>query len=136
MSTSGLPVRKVSFERDAQPFWDATTEGRLVLPRCNGCAAVIWYPRGYCPTCQSMDITWFEASGRATVYSFSITRKGSGAWAAVGPYVTAYVELDEGPRVLSNIVGCAVEDVRIGMAVRVVFDDTGEGAAVPRFTPS
>ena len=76
------------------------------------------------------------ASGRGTVYSFSITRKGAGVWAEHSPYVVAYVELDEGPRVLTNIVGCDVDDVHIGMAVAVVFDPTPAGPAVYRFEPS
>ncbi len=136
MMSSGLPVRKVDVNPETQAFWDATAQGRLLLSRCDDCGSVIWYPRGYCPACSSMATSWFESAGRGTIYTFSITRRGSGAWASVGPYVIAYVELDEGPRVLTNIVGCAVDDVRIGMAVQVVFDDTGEGMSVYRFSPA
>lgn len=133
--SSGLPVRKVEVTLEARELWAATAEGRLLLPKCNDCSAIIWYPRAFCPACSSTSTAWIEASGRGTVYSFSITRKGAGAWAEVGPYVIAYVELEEGPRVLSNIVGCPVDDVRIGMSVRVVFDPTAEGPAVYRFAP-
>lgn len=133
---TGLPVRKVEVTLETQAFWDATAEGRLLLPRCNACGGFIWYPRSFCPDCASTDTSWVEASGRGSVYSFSITRKGLGAWAPVSPFVIAYVQLEEGPRVLTNIVGCPVDDVRVGMAVRAVFDDTGEGMAIPRFTPA
>ena len=132
---SGLPVRKVDVNIETKPFWDATADGRLLLPTCDDCHSLIWYPRGYCPECSSMNVSWVQASGRGTVYSFSITRNGAGAWKPVGPYVIAYVELEEGPRVLTNIVGCAVDDVAIGMTVQVVFDDTGEGMSIYRFEP-
>lgn len=139
--SSGLPVRKVEVNAETQEFWDATTRQTLLLRRCDACAAVIWYPRAFCPMCQSMETSWFASSGRGSVYSFSITRKGSGAWAAAAPYVIAYVELEEGPRVLTNIVGCAVDEVHVGMAVTVAFDpvidETGtETMAMYRFGPA
>jgi uncharacterized protein len=133
---SGLPVRRVDVNSETKPFWDATAEGILLLPKCDSCSALIWYPRAFCPACSGTDISWVSSVGTGTIYSFSITRKGSGVWAEVSPYVIAYVDLDEGPRVLSNVVGCAVEEVSIGMSVRVVFDKTGEGPAVYRFTPA
>ncbi len=131
-----LPVRKVEVTAETRSFWDATSEGRLVLPRCNDCGTTIWYPKGFCSSCGSMSIEWIPASGRGTIYSFSITRKGQGVWAEHNPYVAAYVELEEGPRVLTNIVGCSVDDVLIGMSVSVVFDPTEDGPAVFRFQPS
>ena len=134
--SSSLPVRKIDLTGETTPFWDATANGQLVLPRCVECAATIWYPKGFCSLCGSSSIEWVPASGRGTVYSFSITRKGAGVWAENSPYVVAYVELDEGPRVLTNIVGCSVDDVRIGMGVSVVFDPTPEGPAVYRFQPT
>ena len=133
--SSGLPVRKIEVTSETQPFWDATAQGRLVLARCDSCSEVIWYPRAYCPACHTNSVSWFDATGNGTIYSFSITRKGAGAWANSGPYVIAYVELEEGPRILTNIVGCSVDDVRVGMEVQVVFDDTGEGTGNYRFTP-
>lgn len=134
--TTSLPVRPIEVTSEARSFWDATAAGQLVIPRCTECATTIWYPKGFCSSCGSPSIEWIVASGNATIYSFSITRKGAGVWAEHSPYVIAYVELAEGPRVLTNIVGCAVEDVRIGMPVRVVFDPTDEGPAVYRFRPA
>jgi uncharacterized protein len=131
--SSGLPVRKVEVNVDTQEFWDATAKGKLLLRQCTDCSVIIWYPRPYCPQCQSMKTIWVESSGRGVIYSFSITRKGQGVWAEHAPYIVAYVELEEGPRVLTNVVAANVDEVRIGMPVSVIFDDTGEGMSVYRF---
>lgn len=121
---------------ETQPFWDATLEDRLVLPRCLSCEHVIWYPRGLCPECGSTDVEWFEASGRGVVYSFSITRRMPGRWGQAAPFVLAYVELDEGPRIMTNIVDCEPESVTVGQAVEVVFHETEDGPKIPRFRPA
>ena len=131
-----LPVRAFEPDVDLAVFWSATGEHRLLLPQCESCDGFIWYPRPYCPACGRIGVRWVEASGRGRIYSFTITRSSSGAWKGVVPYVLAYVELDEGPRVLTNIVDCPVDEVRVGQRVRVVFEDAIEGtAAVYRFTP-
>jgi len=80
-------------------------------------------------------VSWFEASGRGTVYSYTVTRKGQGMYREAGPFVIAFVELDEGPRVMTNIVGCDPDTVRIGQPVVATFDDTGQGHSLLRFTP-
>lgn len=134
--TAPLPNMAPPINPDSKPFWDATAEDRLLLPRCDRCSTVIWYPREFCPACGSLDVSWFEASGRASVYSFSIVRKGENMYTAAAPYVLAYVELEEGPRIMTNIVDCDVEDVAIGQAVSVVFHDTGQGQKLPRFAPA
>jgi uncharacterized protein len=135
-----LPVRKVEVTNETKAFWDATSKGQFVLPRCSACAATLWYPKGFCPFCSSASssstIEWVPSVGRGVIYSFSITRKGAGVWADHSPYVIAYVELEEGPRVLTNIVGCDVKEVHIGMPVEVVFNPTEEGPAVYRFRPT
>lgn len=131
-----LPTMAPPTNPDSKPFWDATAQDKLLLPRCDSCATVIWYPREFCPACGSFDVSWFEASGRGTVYSFTIIRKGENMYAAVAPYILAYVELEEGPRIMTNVVGCEVDDVRIGQAVSVVFEDTGQGSKLPRFIPA
>jgi uncharacterized protein len=136
VGASGLPVRKVEPSLETQEFWDATARGELLLRKCDDCSSIIWYPRAFCPACSSQNTSWITSSGRGTIYAFSITRKGAGAWAENGPYVIAYIELEEGPRVLSNVVGCSVDRVSIGMPVSVVFDDTGEGMSIYRFAPA
>lgn len=134
--TTSLPTMAPPVNPDSQRFWDATAEDKLLLPRCDACSTVIWYPREFCPACGSLDVSWFEASGRGSVYSFSIVRKGENMYAGAAPYVLAYVELEEGPRIMTNIVDCEVEAVAIGQAVSVVFHDAGKGQKLPRFTPA
>ena len=118
---------------ETRAFWDATLEGRLLMRRCRACGEPIWYPRPICPFCHSDDTVWEQVSGRGTIYSFSVVRRGAGRFASESPYVLAYVELDEGPRVMTNIVDSALDDLTIGHPVQVVFHRAGEGAALPRF---
>ncbi|MEJ5254811.1 MAG: Zn-ribbon domain-containing OB-fold protein [Acidimicrobiales bacterium] len=128
-----LPTPEPEPTLETEPFWEAAAEGRLLLPRCDGCGVVIWYPRRFCPECHQRSISWFEASGRGTIYSFTVVRQAPPPWREAVPYVIAQVELDEGPRVLTNIVGCETSEVAIGREVEVVFDRSAGGRAVPRF---
>ena len=105
------------------------------MPRCEDCGLVIFYPRSICPECRSRNTTWVDLSGRGTVYSYTVTRRIGGRWKDHTPLVVAYVELEEGPRMVTNLVDCDPESVEIGVSVEVIFDDTGEGSAVPRFRP-
>jgi hypothetical protein len=136
MSTGHLPAPHPPRDEDNAEHWAATLEGRLRLRRCDDCGTVIWYPRPLCPECHSRSTSWFDASGRGTVYSFTVVRRARGPFADAVPFVLAYVELDEGPRVMTNVVDCDPEQVRIDMPVEVVFHDTGEGAALYRFRPA
>ena len=136
--TPAFPTPEPWVQADAKPFWDAAGEHRLVVPRCTRCATTIWYPKGFCPSCGSTEVEWLEVPGTGTVYSFSVARKGQGAYRDAAPYVLAYVELDlpdgsPGPRVMTNIVDGSVDDVTVGAAVTVVFHDTERGTALPRF---
>src|SRR5262245_36388714 len=134
-----LPAPVPFVNPEVKPFWEATAQGRLVLPRCQKCQTLIWYPRPFCPECASTSVTWIEASGRGTIYSFTVNRRGTAdlpEYRDVGAYVLAYVELEEGPRVITNIVDCDPDSVRIGQPVEVVFHDTGQGTALPRFRPA
>jgi uncharacterized OB-fold protein len=136
MTPSGpLPAPAPVINAETKPYWDATLEGKLMLKQCTACGTVNWYPRTLCPSCGSFDTEWIQATGRGTIYTFSITRRGAGAYASAAPYVLAYVELDEGPRMMTNIVDCDVDAISIGDPVEVVFHDTGQGAALPRFRP-
>jgi hypothetical protein len=110
---------------DNAEFHAGLEAGRLLLPRCDSCGTVIWYPRHHCPACGSTRVSWFQASGRGAVYSFSIVRRGPAPYHEVGPYVLAYVELEEGPRVLTNILANP-DEVQIGAAVTAVIE-TAEG---------
>ena len=117
-------------------FWQATTEGRFTLQRCDACDVVVWFPRKHCPECWTESLTTFDASGNGIVYSFTIIRKVANEYKGATPFVVAYVELEEGPRVMTNIVGCDVDAVRVGMPVSIEFHDTGEGSALYRFHPT
>jgi len=115
---------------DTQPFWDAAAAGRLLVKRCTACGEAHHYPRPLCPFCGSDRTEWREASGRGSVYSYSVMRR------APVPYALAYVTLDEGVTMMTNIVDCDLDAIRIGQAVRVVFKPTEGGPPVPMFTPA
>lgn len=137
-----LPAPPPAVNPETKEFWDATAQGRLLLKRCLDCGGVIWYPRAFCPQCASPRTEWFASSGRGHVYSYTVNHRGQGAYADAAPYVLAYVELDEGPRVMTNLVeapGSAADGaagLAVGLRVEVVFHDTGEGSALPRFRPA
>jgi uncharacterized OB-fold protein len=113
-----------------QPYFDAAAQGRLLVKTCGGCGEKHHYPRAICPFCWSSDVQWTDAAGTGTIYTFSITRRGAGA-----PYCIAYVTLDEGPVVMTNIVDTDLDTVRIGQHVRAVFQKSEGGISVPMFTP-
>ncbi|MGF1596828.1 MAG: Zn-ribbon domain-containing OB-fold protein [Acidimicrobiales bacterium] len=124
---------------ETRGWWEGAGRGEVVLQRCADCGAVQHKPRAVCATCLSDDIEHFVASGRGSVYTFTVTNQNQApGFAEACPYVMAYVELDEGPRVLTNIVGCDPESVTIGMPVVADFAPTdgsdGEAFAVLRFT--
>jgi hypothetical protein len=117
---------QITPERDSAPFW-RSIGGKLLVQACEHCGKNFHYPRPLCPFCASTQLNWVECSGRGEVYSFSIVRRSD-------PYVIAFVELAEGPRLLTNIVDCDVDAVRIGDAVSVVFHEVN-GISVPMFRP-
>lgn len=121
---------------ETEPFWAAAREQRLVLPRCDACGDCWFPPSLACPRCGSERHSWVPASGRGTVFSFVVYhRVYHRAFKAKVPYVVAVIELEEGPRLISNVVGIAPEQVRCDMLVRVVFEDIRNGFRIPQFTP-
>jgi len=132
---SDLPVPTPSPE--TEPFWAAAREDRLVIPRCDGCGFAWFPPTQACPSCASARFSWANASGRGTVFSFVVFhRVYRRAFKDKVPYVVAIIALEEGPRLVSNIVGIAPEMVRCDMSVRVVFDRRRDGLRVPQFAPA
>lgn len=124
------PLRAPNEMPDAGTYWAAAREGRLLVKTCTACGKAHWYPRALCPFCLG-DTQWNDASGEGTVYSFSITRK-----AGPNPFCIAYVTLDEGVTMLTHIVDCDLDTVRIGQRVKVRFQATeNDGAPVPVFAP-
>ncbi|HTP91154.1 MAG TPA: OB-fold domain-containing protein [Xanthobacteraceae bacterium] len=114
---------------ETQAFWDAARTGRFVLPTCTACRKAHWYPRAVCPFCADGTIEWRDASGKGTIYTYSVMRR------AKEPYVIAYVTLAEGPTMMTNIVDCNFDALRIGQPVNVVFKETENGPPVPMFRP-
>ena len=115
---------------ESLPYWTAADEGRLLVKRCRACGEVHHYPRDICPHCLSADTEWLQAAGTGTVYSFSTMGKGEAA------YTLAFVTLDEGVTLMTNLVDCDPAQVAMGQAVRVVFKPSEGGHAVPMFTPA
>jgi uncharacterized OB-fold protein len=115
---------------ETQPFWDAAAEGKLLYKHCAACGEPHFYPRPLCPFCFSDKTEWKQASGRGAIYTYSVMRR------APVPYAIAYVTLEEGPTIMTNIVDCDLDQIRIGQAVRLVFKPSDGGPPVPMFTPA
>lgn len=120
----------------SEKFWEGTKEGKLLIQSCKECDSRIFYPRKFCPECWSADLDWIEASGRGSVFTFST------AYDMVEPkfmdelpYTLAYVDLEEGVRLMTRIVDCKPEDITFGMAVEVVFHER-DGFFLPYFRPA
>ena len=124
-----IPAPAVNPEN--KPFFDAAANGKLVLKFCNGCKQYHHYPRAHCPHCFSSDTEWLVAKGSGAIYSCSVLRRGVPV-----PYCIAYVTLEEGVSMLTNIVDCDLDAVKIGMKVKVVFKPSDGGPPVPMFTPA
>lgn len=118
---------------DSAPYWQAAKNNKLVLRRCKACGEMHFMPRYLCPVCWSDDLEWVEAKGEGTVHSFSIIRRASSpAFAPRVPYVVALVDLAEGPRMMTNIVGEGALEVAVGDPVTLCFEERGE-AKLPQF---
>lgn len=117
---------------DTKPFWEACNDGKLLFQRCNSCGEPQFYPRAVCTKCESRDLAWQESDGRGTVHTFTIVQRApSAAFKADGPYVLALIDLDEGFRMMVNIVDCDPGAVSIGAPVEIAFEDRS-GQAIPQ----
>lgn len=112
-----------------EPYWDAAKEGKLLVKKCNDCGELHFYPRALCPFCFSDRTEWVQSAGRGKIYTYSVMRR------APVPYAIAYVTLAEGPTMMTNLVDCDFDALKIGQDVEVVFQDAEEGAKVPMFRP-
>ena len=126
-------------ESDTQPFWDATKKHELVYQTCDRCNEVIFYPRHHCTNCGSDQNTWHVSQGLGSVYTFSVIMQSRHpAFKDLGAYAVAYVDLDEGFRIMTNIVGIQdpTTDIQCGMRVKVRWEDQGDGeVSLPMFEP-
>ena len=116
---------------ESKPFWDAAREGRFLIKRCTACGEPHWYPRNICPFCHSSDTVWEESPGAGAIYTFSVMRHNTPV-----PYAIGYVTLDEGISLLTNIVGCDFDALKIGQRVKLKWTPTENGPPVFTFTPA
>ncbi|MEV5239879.1 OB-fold domain-containing protein [Streptomyces cinnamoneus] len=137
----GLPRFDVPGIDDfTRPYWDAAAGGVLLIRRCRaaGCGKAHHYPREFCPRCWSEEVVWEEASGRATLYTWSVVHVNDlPPFGARVPYAAAVVDLDEGPRMMTEVIDCSASDLRIGMRLQVAYRTDQEGVVpvLPVFRP-
>jgi uncharacterized OB-fold protein len=120
----------------SKEFWKASKQHKLLIQECRDCNSKIFYPRKLCPECWSSNLSWLESSGKGRIFTFSITMTGvEKKFQEDLPYILALVDLKEGVRMMTNIVECKPEEVKIGMDVEVVFEDITEEFALPKWRP-
>lgn len=125
-----------TIEDETRAFWDAAAQGRLMIGWCRPCKEAFYYPRPFCPKCWSEEVDLREASGRGTLYTYSVVHfHDLPPFKDRVPYVVAMVDLDEGVRLSTNIVECEPADLRIGMPVSVVFQPVTDDIRIPVFRP-
>lgn len=128
-----IPASILQQDSDSRPYWEGLAQGELRIQRCKSCARAVFYPRALCPHCHSDQLEWIVASGRGTIYTYTVAHQGFGPFAADVPFVIALVELEEGARMMSRILDAPRERVTIGAAVSVTFEGTGEDLTLPYF---
>jgi len=123
---------------ESRPFWAAARRHELVLPKCRACGTLFYYPRAACPSCLSSDLDWQRVSGRGRLNTFTVVHRGLPNFALGTPYVIAMVDLDEGPRLMTNLIDVDPDPAKlaIGMALEVVFRDLSDDVALPLFRPA
>ena len=127
---SDLPT----IEDESRPYWDAAAEGRLLVRSCTDCGAIHHYPRPFCPECWSENVEWKEASGRATLYTWStVFVNDMYPFRERLPYIAAVVDLEEGPRMMTNVIDTEPDDLEIGMALEVAFRPVDDQITAPVF---
>ena len=117
----------------SKPFWDAAREGRFVLPRCTNCNRVHWYPRLICPYCHSNEIEWVEGSGEGRVHTCAVQHRAFGGWAEETPFVTAYIDLNEGDRMFTVLRGVDPNQPDLGWVgkkVKVEFEKANDEVSI------
>ncbi|MGH9195103.1 MAG: Zn-ribbon domain-containing OB-fold protein, partial [Acidimicrobiia bacterium] len=118
-------------------FWEATKEQRLVLQWCKSCGNVVHYPREVCPFCMSEDLEYRPATGKGEVYAYTVIHRAQNpAMESQVPYVVALVNLVEGARMMTNVVNCPPEKVKVGMPVSVTWEELSDGRNLPLFEPA
>ena len=128
------PIPIPSNEVLTKPFWEATKRGELIIPYCNSCSTLFFYPREVCPNCFSKDLDWKKMSGKGHVYTYTHIRQAvHPSFQSANGHIYAIVQLDEGPKIPSGISGCEPKEVYVDMPVSVVFDDITEDYTLVKF---
>lgn len=122
-------------DEQSAPFYEAAARGVLLLKSCAQCSTVLVPAAEFCSECLAEGLAWREASGNATLFTFGIMHQKFPGFEGDVPYNIAVVQLEEGPRMSTNVVDCISDDLAVGMSLRVVFQDAGNGLKVPRFRP-
>jgi uncharacterized protein len=126
-----------SIDEESRPWWEALKRHELYIQKCRACGALRYYPRALCPECLSSATEWLRVAGKGRVYTFTVTRQNQlTGFRESLPYVLAYVELEDGVKLLTNIVDCKPEEAQIGMAVEAVFDDVTGEVTLLKFRPA
>ncbi|MEE9284802.1 MAG: Zn-ribbon domain-containing OB-fold protein [Dehalococcoidia bacterium] len=134
--TTSLPFPTPVPGPEGVEFWEGCKRGELLIQQCSQCGKLRYYPRPACNRCSSEEYSWHKASGKATLYSWIVVHHPTlPVFKDRVPYAVILVELDEGVRMISNIVDCENEDLRIGMPLEVTFDRINEDVTLPKFRP-
>ena len=121
---------------DTRPFWDGCSKHELRFQKCISCGHIRWAAAIICPDCYSKEVKWMRASGKGTVYTYSVYHRAfHPSFEKDIPYVTAIIALEEGPHFLSNIVGCSPDEVYCDMPVEVTWQHIDKGFSLPKFKP-
>ena len=124
-------------DEESKPFWEACARHELYVQKCRSCGKIFYYPRSFCPEDLSQDFEWIKCSKKGKVYTFTVTQQNqSPGFRNDLPYILAYVELEEGVRLLTNIVNCEPKEVKVGMLVELTFVDASPEISIHLFQPS
>jgi uncharacterized protein len=119
-----------------RPFWEAAKRHELVMPRCTTCDHLFFYPRSECPRCLSNHLEWMQVSGRGRLHTYTVVyQPANAAFRDDTPYIYAVVQLDEGPRMVSNVVQCDLDAVKVDMPLEAIFDDVTPECTLVKFKP-
>lgn len=128
-----LPASLLAQDNDSRLYWEGLALGELRIQRCNACSKAVFYPRAICPHCFADQLSWIVASGRGTIYSYTVAHQAFGPFAEDAPFVVLIVELEEGARIMSRLLDASRERVTVGAAVQVTFEKVEEDLTLPYF---
>lgn len=132
MSIANRPLPRPT--QITQPFWDAARAGRIDIPSCKKCNTLQFYPRAICTTCMHDEFDWKTCAGTGHIYTYTVNNRAANSYMkGKTPYVVAVVELDEGVRMMANIIETQIEEVKIGAKVQVVFEPVSDDITLVQF---